>query len=282
MHELAVILDVWSKQSRTDSTAERLSGLITRFATRLIATGVSSLLEATLVDCESFVWARTRRNVAPSIHTVHLRRTALRSLFQTVCELEPGSADPTNDMALPPRGHSVARVFTDHEMVRVRVAALGRVRSSDRAALAVALAESTATTGEIPQVRWHHVDLAMGTVALFGASPIRARTGTLSVWGRDVLARVVRETSPAPEDFVVTRRGNYADPHCAQAAVANLLTKVIRAAGLADAGGRPTSIRLWGATCVLDTRGIEAAAAALGVSSLDTTLRSLRRSKGSA
>lgn len=157
------------------------------------------------------------------------------------------------------------------------MAALGRVRSPDRAVLAVALAESTATTGEIPQVRWRHVDLAAGTVALPGASPVRARTGILGPWGRGVLTRVRNETSPEPDDFVVSRRGDYADPHCAQAAIANLLAKLLRAAGLVGSDVRPTSIRLWAGRHVLDARGIEAAAAALGVTGLDATLRSLQR-----
>lgn len=276
--ELYVVLGLWSELSLSTSTLERLAGLITRFANRLIATGVESLLDATLADCEGFIWAPTKRNAAPSMHTVHLRRTAVRGLFRALRQLEPDFVDPTTHLDLPSKGDPRARPLTDDELMSLRVAALGRVRSSNRAALAVALAESTATTGEIPQVRWRDVDLAAGTVALPGATPIRARTGALSPWGRGVLTRVSDETSPPADDFVVSRRG-YTDSHSGQAAIANLLAKLLRAAGLVSNDVRPTSIRLWGGAHALNTRGVEAAAAALGITSLDATLRSLHRQR---
>ncbi len=279
--ELYVALELWSEQSLSTSTLERLAGLITRFANRLVATGVASLLDATLADCEGFIWAPTKRAAAPSMHTVHLRRTAVRGLFRTLLQLEPKFVDPTTHLDLPSKGDPRARPLTDDEMTSLRVAAIGRVRSSNRAALAVALAESTATTGEIPQVRWRDVDLAAGTVALLGATPVRARTVSLSPWGRGVLARVRVETSPPEDDFVVSRRG-YADPHSGQAAMANLLTKILDAAGLVGVDVRPTSIRLWAGVNVLDSLGVEAAATALGITSLDATLRSLHRQRGAS
>jgi site-specific recombinase XerD len=100
---LFVALEFWTRQPLADSTLQRLAGLITRFASRLVATGVASLLDATLADCEGFVWARTKRNAAPSMHTVHLRRTAVHGLFQALHQLEPTIVDPTNSLELPPR-----------------------------------------------------------------------------------------------------------------------------------------------------------------------------------
>jgi integrase/recombinase XerC len=279
--ELYVALGLWSEESLSASTLERLAGLFTRFANRLIATGVESLLEVRLADCEGFIWAPTKRNSAPSLHTIHLRRTAVRGLFRTLRQLELDFVDPTAHLDLPSKGDPRARPLTDDELTSLRIAALGRVRSSNRAALAVALAESTATTGEISQVRWRDVDLAAGTVALPGASPIRARTVTLSPWGRGVLTRVSDETSPPADDFVVSRRG-YTDSHSGQAAMANLLAKLLDAAGLVGGDVRPTSIRLWAGATVLDTRGVEAAAAALGITSLDATLRSLHQQRGAS
>lgn len=279
--ELYVVLGLWFEQSLSSSTIQRLAGLFTRFANRLIATGVESLLEASLADCEEFIWAPTWRNAAPSMHTVHLRRTAVRGLFRTVRQLEPEFADPTSHLDLPSKGDPRARPLTDDEMTSLRVAALGRVRSPSRAALAVALAESTATTGEIPLVRWCHVNLAAGTVALPGASPVRARTVSLSPWGRGVLTSDRNETSTPANDFVISRR-DYADPHSGQAAMANLLAKLLDAAGLVGSDVRPTSIRLWAGVNVLNSRGVEAAAAALGITSLDATLRSLHRQRGAS
>ena len=273
--ELAVVREIWSQQPRSRSTKERLGGLIERFASRLVATGVASLLDARRVDCESFIWARTRRNTVPALATVHLRRSALSGLFAVLCELEPGFVDPTVDVALPAKTTRRVRPLTDAEMTSAHVAALGRVRSSRRAVLSVALAEATATTGEIPQVRWRDLDLAAGTVQLLGASPVRARRGQLSSWGVRVLRRVLDEEHPDGGDFVVERRHDYGDAHSAQAAVANLLTKVLITAGLTAPGIRPTSIRLWGARQVLVRSGIEAAAAALGITSLDAARNAL-------
>lgn len=273
--ELRVVLDVWSEVGRAPSTTERLTGLITRFVARLAATGVTSLLAVTLADCEGFVWARTRRNATPALHTVHLRRTALGGLFAVLRQLEPGFVDPTVDLTLPSKTQRRVRPLTDAEMTSVRVTALGRVRSTNRAVLAVALAEATATTGEIPQVRWCDVDLAAHSVHLLGASPVAPREGPLSAWGQRVMERVQRDEDPHANDFVVARRGHYATPHDAQAAMANLLTKVLTAAGVTGSGVRPTSIRLWGARQVLLASGIEAAAAALGVASLDVARRAL-------
>jgi hypothetical protein len=154
----------------------------------------------------------------------------------------------------------------------VRTAALGRVRQPLRAAAAVALAEATATTGEIPQVPWRDLDFAAGVVRLPGAPPVRPREVGLTQWGASVLARL-EATTDAPDDApVLTSR---AAPTSAQAAAANLLAKVLRSAGLHDPRVRPTSIRLYGASLILAGEGIEAAARALGVDSLDAAAAAL-------
>lgn len=254
--------------------------LATRFAGRLTATGVASLLDVTSLDCDGFVWAPTKRNVAPSLHTVHLRRTALRGLFSTLSECEPGWADPSRDLVLPARDGRRARPLLDAEITLVRSAAMGRRRSRYRAAAAFALAEATATTGEIAQVRWCHINVKKGTVELPGASPVRPRTGRLSQWGVSVLGDLARRKKPSSTDWVVARRSEYEDAHSAQATMANLLTKVCVAGGVRGTDVRPTSIRLWGGVQVLRGEGIEAAAAALGISSLDACARALRDAKG--
>ena len=273
--ELAVVRAIWVQQPRSVSTRERLGGLIERFAARLEATGVTSLLAVTPEHCEGFIWAKTRRQRNPSLATAHLRRSALTGLFAALRQVEPGLVDPTVALSLPSKTERRVRPLSDAEMTRVRVAALGRVRSSRRAALSVALAEASATTGEIAQIQWRDVDLGSGAVDLPGAMPIQPRTGHLSSWGRGVLTRFHHDAQPRPEEFVVPSRVGYADPHSAQAAMANLLTKVLTAAGVTGPGVRPGSLRLWGARQVLVGFGVEAAAEALGVTSLDVARRSL-------
>lgn len=273
--ELVVVRTVWAQQPRSVSTKKRIGGLIERFAARLEATGVTSLLSVTREHCEGFIWAKTRRQHNPSLATAHLRRSALTGLFAALRQIEAGFVDPSITLTLPSKTERRVRPLSDAEMTRVRVAALGRVRSSRRAALSVALAEASATTGEIALVQWRDVDLGSGTVDLPGAMPIQPRTGQLSPWGRGVLTRIHHDTQPSPEEFVVPRRVGYADPHSAQAAMANLLTKVLAAAGVTGPGVRPGSLRLWGARQVLVRFGVEAAAEALGVTSLDVARRAL-------
>ena len=99
--ELTVALGALASSELARSTLERFGGLITRFGSRLAATGVTSLTTISDDDCEQFLWARTKRNAAPSIHTVHLRRSAIRSLFTVLIELGEDFTDPSLRLALP-------------------------------------------------------------------------------------------------------------------------------------------------------------------------------------
>ncbi len=273
--EMDVLMATWLARPLTPASQARLGELMRRFATRLSASGVPSLTTVGVEECEAFLWAPTRRNAAPSIHTVHLRRTALRDLFSVLGDLDASTVDPSRVLDLPAREGRQTRPLTEAEMTLVRTAALGRSRDRHRAVSAISLAEATATTGELAQIRWSAVDLAVGTVLLPGASPVEERTGAFSAWGKATLTRVANEVDPAGDDWVIPRRAHYGESHSAQAAMANLLTKVLASAGLKGSGVRPGSIRLWGGSHVLAERGIEAAAVALGIQSLDATRRAL-------
>ena len=58
--------------------------------------------------------------------------------------------------------------------------------------------------------------------------------------------------------------------------MSNLLAKLLHAAGLIGDDIRPSSIRLWAGARVLNSEGIEGAAMALGLASLDATHAALR------
>jgi integrase/recombinase XerC len=273
--EVEVVVEAWADEPLAESTRARLGDLARRFATRLAATGVASLTEATPADADGYLWAPTRRNAPPSLHTVHLRRTTLRAVYRTLTRFQPGVTDPTHELDLPARVAERPRALTRDEVALVRTAALGRTRQPLRAATAVALAEAAATTGEIPRIRWADLDIPSGAVSLPGASPTRARTNWLTVWGQGVLARRQQELDPQPTHTVVPHRSGLPTDHAAQAATANQLTKILRASGLDDPRIRPGSIRLWAATTVLHDRGIEAAARTLGIDSLDAAADTL-------
>lgn len=271
--ELVVALNALASSDLSNSTLERFSGLIARFSSRLVATGVMSLTTITDDDCEQFLWARTKRNSAPSIHSVHLRRSAIRSLFAVLVELGEDFTDPSQRVTLPSKRVRRARPLTDDEITLLRTVALGRRSGAVRATLAVALAEATATTGEIPQLRWCDLHVSDGTIDLPGAAPIRTRRADLSPWGLLILKS--EEPRHHSDEWIITRVAGYADGHSGQAATSNLLAKLLHAAGLTGEDVRPSSIRLWAGARVLGTAGIEGAANALGLSSLDATRAAL-------
>lgn len=273
--EVNAVAAAWADGTMAVSTQARMRTLLDRFAGRLAATGVNSMLAATPVDCDAFLWAPTRRNAPPSVHTVHLRRTALRNTYRALRDLDPDIVDPTRELDLPAKVGRRARPLTDGEITLVRIAALGRHRQPMRAAATIALAESTATTGEIPQIVWNDLDLDAGIVRLPGAVPVRPRAGRLTDWAIEILGRWQTDTGAPLGGLVIARRAGLPESHAAQAATANRITKLLAGAGLVGPTVRPHSIRLWAATRVLTAEGIEAAARALGVESLDAAAGAL-------
>ncbi|MDZ7732981.1 MAG: hypothetical protein U5R31_07555 [Acidimicrobiia bacterium] len=137
---------------------------------------------------------------------------------------------------------------------------------------------ATATTGEIPRVHWRDLDLHHRTVRLPGAPPIRPRHAALTDWGAAALARwhhagLIDRSPSSP--VLSSRTAGIRTHHAAQAAAANLITKILHAAGLDHPDIRPSSLRLWGAEQARAADGIEAAARALGIDSLDATADAL-------
>lgn len=63
--------------------------------------------------------------------------------------------------------------------------------------------------------------------------------------------------------------------YAAQPAMSSALSRLISSAGVTDPQVRPSSIRLWGGANTLAASGIEAAARALGIDSLDATAAAL-------
>ena len=271
--ELDVILEIVESSGISASTFVRFGGLIGRFSGRLTATGRTSLIDATSGDCEGFVWARTKREANPSIHTVHLRRSAIRFLFAVLCDLDESFVDPSGCLTLPSKRVRRARPLTASEITLLRTSSLGGQDSAPRASRALALAEASATTGEIPRVRWRDVDLIAGTVSLPGAPPVRPRTVPLSSWGHGVLTQHFNDADL--DDLVIAGSHSWSSDHSGQSAMANLLSRLLESAGLRGDDIRPSSIRLWAGAEALSAHGIEAAAEALGLSSLDATRSAL-------
>lgn len=267
--QMEVVRSAWARLDVAASSATRLSDLAARFAARLDATGVACLTEASPADCDAFLWAPTRRNRTPSLHTVHLRRTAVRTLYRIIQAFDPDAPDPTRHLDLPAKPEHRSRPLTTAEIDLVRTAALGRSRGAVRAAATVALAEATATTGELTRLRWADLDLEAGTVVLPGAAPVLARTGALTDWGRGVLYRWHISRPHDDRDLILARATTGATRYASQAAMVSYLGRILLTAGLTGPDIRPNSIRLWGAARLRAEHGIEAVATALGIDSLD-------------
>lgn len=268
---------IWQEDRELDpASIRRLGDLLQRFASRLQATGVGSVTDATEEDCDGFLWARTRRSEHPSIATVHLRRSTLRALYRTISGVRPDTVDPTRKIVLPPKHRAATRPLRDEEISLLRIAALGRTRGAQRTTALLALAEATGTTGEIPQVLWRHVDLPRGRVQLPGAHPVQPRTAQLTEWGTSALQRLADGSTAAPGESI-TYQGRFApDSHQAQAQTSSRLRRLLADAGLTEGGVVPTSIRLWQPARRLTTgTRIEDVAVMLGLQSLDSAAAAL-------
>jgi site-specific recombinase XerC len=253
------------------STVERVGAVITRFAARHRALGRARLADIDRQDAVGFLWARTRRGHDPAIATVHLRRTALRLLARTLVQLGEPLADPTAGVGVPAKTRSQLRPTDDDELSLVRIAAAGKIRGRTLAMATVALAEATATTGEIATIRWHAWDGESGLL-LPGAGRIRARTATLTGWGSAALEGLAGQQLGDPDDLIAYHGGAEPGSQPSQAAVVSRLSRLLHLAGLDSPDLRPASIRLWQPARALAAGvRIETVARQLGHNSLDVT-----------
>ncbi len=259
------------------STAERIGPTIARFAARQRTLGRARLAEATADDVVGFLWGRTARGVDPAIATVHLRRTALRILIRTLEALGEQLPDPTAGIVLPARTRVALRALDDDELGLVRIGATGKTRARLLTMATLALAEATATTGEIALLRRRDLDLDHSQVHLPGTGLVGPRTGTLTRWGTAALERFVAAVNHSDGYAPLVYRGAAAPgSQPSQAAIVNRLSRLLVVAGLDAVDVRPTSIRLWAPARALATGGrIEQAANQLGMHSLDVAAAQL-------
>ena len=221
---------------------------------------------------------RARRSAVSSRHS---RRSLLHSFFLTCHRLGLTDRDPSVGVVLPPRPHSRwSRPLTDQEAAWVWRAA-HRTVVETRHPVTVGLALHGLTTAELPALRvrdcWpdQHRVWAHG-----GATRTAARWVEIDQKTADAVARRIEHLAGtvAPEALpdtllVYTPTNPNTKPETRQCAAASQLLKVLRQAGLGDDeslhAGSYTAYaaqRLW-----QQTGSLRQVAAALGLSSLDTT-----------
>ena len=272
--DLSRVAEELSQRLAIESTP-RVLGLVERFGFFVArAFGVASLVEVSGVHVEAFVRSSTADGQLPSVATMRLRRSTLRSLFRTARELGLVEGDPTLDVVLPARTNEVARPLTDLEVQCCRRVALEDL-SSTRLAVPWALGEATGRTAEIPYVSIGDLDLAHARVWIHGSSNTEARWGALTQWGVAQLERHLRDNWPTGDAESLTFRGSEKTESRRPFIASD--PRDTAACGLtADLGVRPASLAAWAGCQVLCSTGrIDAAARALGMRSLDGAARLL-------
>lgn len=274
-----LVRDAWGAGDVfTEQTRLRSSETIERFTRRAARQGARVVADLTAAMCLSFVMAPTEAARPPEITTQHARRTALRMFFRTLRELGLADGDPTLDLTLPARTSTAARPLTDEEVALCRFASrLGQAGSGSlQRAVCWALAETTAVTSEITEVRIADLDDSVRPrwVRLPGTRRVRERLGELSEWGTHVVARQVEMLTArrAPTSTLLTYRGQgVPGQHVAQAAVCNALGEILRRGGFSDEPDvRPASVRNWAGRSLFDGgMPIEHVAVRMGARSLD-------------
>jgi len=267
---ISQITDEWrGSDDRTDQTIERMSEIADRFASRLIVLGIGDLYRVGPDECESFVDAPTRTGEAPSIGTRHFRRVTLRAIFRTLRTEGVDIGDPTLDIELSPRSAHATRPLTIDEIMLCRTASFISRSEDLRRPAAWALAEATASTSEIPRIRG--VDITGGLIVeLPGSSRTLPRRYGLTMWGREIVGRRIRELGDPTIALTYDGDGQPGEVS-PQAATCKLIADILRVAGLANETDlRPASVRYWRARNVYDVnRDIVGVARMLGMNSLD-------------
>ena len=233
-----------------------------------IGRSISDVGLVDMADVAAWVNAPLAGGQPPSLATRHNRRSAAEVGFRILRELGLVGHDPTSDLILPPRASGrQTRPLTTGEVGAGRAASVGSL-SESRLPAVWALAEATATTHEIPRVRPEDVDIHAGTVWLSGSNKTKPRVAALTDWGIGMLAHRL-ETVDRPSSLTYQGQGT---ARSMQASSSMAIAKILGAAGLrADPSVKPESVRGWAGRQVwVETGRIEAAATALGCTSLDT------------
>jgi hypothetical protein len=271
---IQTVIKAWVQDAAlSEQSLVRMGETLARFSARIHSQGVRLLSELTVEHVRGFVYAALPDGSAPEIATLHARRTAVRAFYRTARALGLTDLDPTMDVFVPGRKSRATHPVTDEELLLLQTAS--QLKGDSRSAVVLALAQATAVTSEITQVRILDVNDGEDprTVKLAGTARHRARLGQLTPWGSRVITRRIHQLQEGGADeMTLLAYGGLAPAGGAkaQASVCNALGELIQSVGLNDqAGIRPGSIRAWAGRAIFESDGIAAAAIALGLSSLD-------------
>lgn len=270
------VRSAWSADlGMSEQTRARFTELGHRFVLSLAGQGRRSWDDVDAAACAAFVGAATRTGGVPRPGTQHTRRAAVRAIFRTLRAHGLVAGDPTLDEPIPARQARDYRPLRDDEIALGRAACrLGGGARTLARAVAWALAETGAGTGEIPMLRVVDLDHPRTPTQLTIPESRRfaARTVLLTDWGATVLARHLTATGAGPDMPLAYEPRGDGGAYRGQASVATNLTRVLDLAGLRrDPRVRARSIRGWaGRRAYDDGAPLEQVAVLLGCRSLDT------------
>ena len=254
-----------------DPSGPGLSRLFDGLATHLErASNVGDIRDVRGKHVRAWIVAALPNGDSPSLATMHLRRSAARLAFRELRELGLVDHDPTLDILLDKRRSGrKTRPLTDREIRHGRASSL-RTVGDTRASAAWALAEASATVGEIARIRPEHVDLETGVVHLPGSGRVDHRLAAFTEWGLAAVDRHLRVVGDAAGGLWHKQPDR---PYSSTRSVVSAdLTRVLRDAGLRrDPMVKVGSVRAWaGRRAWMQSGQIVEAALALGCRSLDT------------
>ena len=259
----SIIHEIQAESSLAAVSRRRVTDLLGVFSNFLAVSGVQDLADIQPSHAEDFVRSLNRSGAEPSLATMHLRRTALRTLFREAMAMGLVAADPTASLVLAKRTYRDLRPLTDAEVEKCRAAASAPL-GDRRFVLAWALAEATARVPELGRVRASDCDPETTSVHLPGCSSAEARWARLTAWGLGQVEAVIKHGSS--DHAPLLGEGSRAGAH-------ELVAATLRRVGLSGKPGvRPNSVAAWrGELALRNGATIDEVARLLGMRSLDRT-----------
>jgi hypothetical protein len=186
----------------TAQSQRRIGTDLRRLGRFLGAHDLTNVSEVRASHVDLFVIAPARNLTAPAISTQRNRRLAARFLYRAAAHVHPGVVDFSSSTVVLRRIlDDSARPLSAAEIVLCRQASEATLHPTRLPAL-LALAEATATTGELPKIRVTDVDLDAGTVTLPGGKATVPRIGHLTQWGVTAVADRVRTANRGPTGLI--------------------------------------------------------------------------------
>lgn len=284
----ALVLADWRRQNAqggiADLTLDRSERYLDQFLKYASAMGASELGHITPAMCSSFISApiagtspstKGKAGTMPSGATQSGRLNVVRVLFMTARLLGLDDRDPTQGIKYAPQTRGDLRPLTPGEAQTLMDVASSSKGTKGAASLALAFAGAGIT--EMAYVTIGDIDLAAGTVLLYGRGQrLQGRRNHLDEWATAQIARrlaALRKSGHTGSSWplVLPNPANTYHPNHISPQASRPFYTLFDRANLSGRGIRPTSISEYAANRAYALTGdIEQVASLLGLASLDS------------